>query len=46
MKHVRAISRKPEVAQRTVFQVKLDAIVYFVGTGAEYFFGKWGHSVV
>lgn len=46
MKHLKALSQKPAVAQRTVFEVKLDQIVYYIDAGTEYYFGKFGGSVV
>jgi hypothetical protein len=36
MKHLRVVSCKPKPAQQTVFQVKLDSILFYVDSGLEY----------
>jgi len=46
MKHVKPLSRKPGVAQQTVLEVKLEALLYYVDAGAEYVFNKFENAVV
>jgi len=46
MKHVKPVSRKPEPAQQTVLQVKLDQLLFYFDASAGFLFGKYGHSIV
>ncbi len=46
MKHVKPVSRKPEPAQQTVLQVKLEQFLFYFDSSAEFLFGKFGHSTL